>query len=141
MTNFASTLRRFAVAFTLAVFALGLSPAQAQSDDFTSRVSSQITTLLESDDPAMQKKGVSLVTQLAEKDDPVVNPKSFQSTVTAIYRDTDRAEGLRIAAVDALVAMGEAEVVAPILVASFKTETSPRVRDHTLALLTRINEG
>lgn len=132
-----STFKLFLPVLALCV-AFGATPALAQST-YEANLRSQINTLLSSESPDMQKSGVDLVVDLATQEEPVLNPRSFRDRLFRIYLDTDGPEDLRIAAIDALEATGNNETAIKMIVKHLRDEPSQRVRQHTLAVLSKHN--
>jgi len=109
---------------------------------YAERVQAQVTSLLNSDDPAVQTQGLKLVLDFAAQEAPRVDPSVFKQTLFGLYFDTDRPDEVRKRAIDALDATGslDAESIDRV-VQNLRSDSSTIVRRHTLQVLSQYNEG
>jgi hypothetical protein len=132
----------FSALFALLLLAAPAATAQtaAPGTDVTDRIRSQIVSMLTSDQPEMQKQGISLIQQYAEQDDPRVKPEYFADRLTRMYFDRDQDDDVRVQALDALYAMDRLETRVARIVQNLRSDPSEAVRAHTLRVLSEYNK-
>lgn len=109
---------------------------------YAERVQAQVTSLLNSDDPAVQAQGLKLIIDFAAQDAPRVDPSVFKQTLFGLYFDTDRPDEVRKSAIDALHATGSLdEQSINRVVQNLRSDSSTTVRRHTLQVLSQYNQG
>lgn len=132
----------FSALFALLLLAAPAATAQtaAPGTDVTDRIRSQIVSMLTSDQPEMQKRGISLIQQYAEQADPRVKPDYFADRLTRMYFDRDQNDDVRMQALDALYEMDRLEARVTRIVQNLRSDPSEIVRAHTLRVLSEYNK-
>jgi hypothetical protein len=136
LSSSAATL--FALLLLAAPSAFAQSAA-SPSAEYAQRVRTQITGMLKSDNPDVQKQGISLIQQFAERPERPIDPTYFAERLSRMYFDRQRDDDVRMSALDALHAMDSLENRVSQIVQNLRSDPSDAVRAHTLQVLSNYN--